>query len=76
MHLKRYLKLHNIPHSEFASVLEVHETSIDRLCSGRSLPNRQRMLDIAAATGFRVMPNDFYPEVVEAARSWREGRRS
>lgn len=70
MKLKDYISLHNLTEAEFAERVEVLASTINRLISKHGepavrKPSFELMAKIAAATGGKVLPNDFMDDLPE-----------
>ena len=60
MNLRSYLDEQKITPAAFAAAIGVMPASIYRYLSGERLPHREVMEKIAAETGGKVQPNDFF----------------
>ena len=66
MELRQYLGLRAITITAFAGSIGVSVQSVHRYLNGERIPKREVMARIAAVTGGKVTPNDFF-EPAEAA---------
>jgi transcriptional regulator with XRE-family HTH domain len=60
MELRQYLCLRDITVTDFAGAIGVSVQSVHRYLNGERIPKREVMARIAAATGGKVTPNDFF----------------
>lgn len=58
MTLHEYLKLHDLPMTDFAEKVGTTGATICRIINGRVVPRRALMQDIHKVTGGAVCPND------------------
>lgn len=58
MTLHDYLKLHDLPMTDFAEKVGTTGATICRIINGRVVPRRALMVDIHRVTGGAVCPND------------------
>lgn len=66
MTLETYLKANAIKEADFASLIGVEQSTVNRLKRG-SMPTREVMARIFEATGGEVTGNDFYGLSQDAA---------
>jgi transcriptional regulator with XRE-family HTH domain len=59
MQLSDYLKSKNLTEAEFGELIGKSQAAINRYCSGKRMPGRDTLAQIAAVTKGRVQPNDF-----------------
>lgn len=60
MKLAAYLTMNEIKQRMMAEALSLHILTVNRWCTGRSMPTRSDMLRIYRWTNGEVQPNDFY----------------
>lgn len=67
MKLSAYLELTDLDDATFASRIGCDRSTVYRIRKGETRPSPALMIEIARETKGAVLPNDYFPELPEAA---------